>query len=430
MSPEAVAEYLKRRAGQSKDEARDDSVDEQAEEALRSRAHPLINLALARYGRHMSTLSALFRASPPNHANRLATLCNTSCSLEIFNHHPVGFLGGTAAIAHWLGEASPEELQALFENPSLDDDFLCDLLKRGKGWEAVSDDMLSTIVVILGRNKRMWTPRQDDYMDGYAEYSYGAVFNAAWKLAESVENSERWAIALGSLYERMEPDAFSIKDPLSIAARWRLDPARGEAARKEAEMNAKGWLGAHQRVRKGLARLALANKAGLLPELLADNDIALRCSAYAAGRLSPDQLTAALQRDGELVFTEARHNPWLWRSTETRAALKAVAWSVVENDKHSDLLAANIYNDIRKDMLRQHPDWFRDEEDVQPALDSGDGSATRADIAAVAEQVQQSTSAKDLLMARFGETLETINGRARWIWWFSLGALLASLKHF
>src|SRR5205823_323610 len=105
MPPEAVAEFLKRRARQPNDEARDDPVDEEAEQALRSRGHPLIDLALARYGRHISTVAALFQSTQWGHAIRLAALCNTSIALEIFKPFPVGLIGKEAAqAAQWIGE--------------------------------------------------------------------------------------------------------------------------------------------------------------------------------------------------------------------------------------------------------------------------------------------------------------------------------------
>lgn len=64
MAPGPVVEFLKRRASQSKDEARDDPVDEEVEKALRSRGDPLIDLhrrAVARL-RHGTT-------SPRNRTN-------------------------------------------------------------------------------------------------------------------------------------------------------------------------------------------------------------------------------------------------------------------------------------------------------------------------------------------------------------------------
>ena len=63
MSPEAVAEFLKTRAKQSMDEL--DPVDEEAEDALRSRSNPLIDLALAQYVRFMETVQPMFQSSQP-----------------------------------------------------------------------------------------------------------------------------------------------------------------------------------------------------------------------------------------------------------------------------------------------------------------------------------------------------------------------------
>jgi hypothetical protein len=420
MSPEAVADFLRKRASQSKDEAQNDPVDESVESALRSRGHLLIDLALARYGRYMSTVTALFQAAQPSHAVRLAALSNRSIGLQfidVFNRYPTGLFPTKERAAQWIDEASPEELQALFENPNLDDSFLRDVLERSNPWESISDERLATIVAILARNERMRTRRQDDYMDGYAEYSYGAVFNTAWKLAEIVEPTEHWAMALGWLYDQLEPDAFSIKNPMSWLGRWQSDTSDAETVKKEVEDNQRGWLSNRQRVRKGLGRLMLRKDSKLLTELLDNDDVALRCAAYSAGQLTPEQLTAAYQRDGELAYDEAIRNTWLWRSQPTRAALKDMAWSVVRNDKHSDLLAANLYNSIHKDVLREHPDWFRDEEDeAQREIDASNLPATRADIAPLTEQMRKS--------------LQTLNSRTNWIWWFSLGALVASLKHF
>ena len=76
MSPEAVAEFLKKRAKQSMDELDHDPVDVEAEVALRGRSSPLIDLALARYARFMETLRPIFQSSQPCGAVRLAVLSN------------------------------------------------------------------------------------------------------------------------------------------------------------------------------------------------------------------------------------------------------------------------------------------------------------------------------------------------------------------
>jgi hypothetical protein len=76
MSPEAVAEFLKKRAKQSVDELDHDPVDEETEEALRGRSNPLIDLALARYARSTEALRPIFQSSQPCGAIRLAVLSN------------------------------------------------------------------------------------------------------------------------------------------------------------------------------------------------------------------------------------------------------------------------------------------------------------------------------------------------------------------
>jgi hypothetical protein len=157
MSPEAVAEFLKKRAKQSVDELDQDPVDEEVEVALRGRSNPLIDLALARYSRCIDTLRTIFQSSQPCGALRLAVLSNgtrwsaiTHFPVELFRERTRDAREQTAA---WLAEAPKEELCALFENPWIDDDFLSDLLERSKPWEALSNESLMFIVAILGSQR-------------------------------------------------------------------------------------------------------------------------------------------------------------------------------------------------------------------------------------------------------------------------------------
>jgi hypothetical protein len=326
MSPEAVADFLKKRAKQSRDERDHDPVDEKAEEALRGRSNPLIDLALARYSWFMETLQPIFQNSQPCGAIRLAVLSNGT-RWPAYTYFPEGLFGyGKQAqeqAAAWLAEAPSEELQALFENPGVDDYFLSDLLKRSKPWDALSDESLLTIVAILGRNERMWTPR-GDFVDGSAYTRYHAVFNSAWKLAESVEPNERWAKALSHLYDRLETDAISIKDPLGLVNRWRPEPSNFKLVEEETKRNACGDLSCYQGVRRALAKLALRGNSNLLPELLASDDPGLRSAAYADGRLTPEQLLAAYEREGKLVFDQAirNRNPWLLAHSGRKGSIR------------------------------------------------------------------------------------------------------------
>ena len=299
MAPEAVATFLRERA--ANDENRyDDPVDRETEAALRGRNDPLINLALAKYARSAATLLPLFESREPGSAIRLAVLSNTA--LEYGQFAPIGlnlFADRHKAVA-WLVSAPDTEIEALFENPKLHDDFLRGLLKREKPWDVVPEERLCTFVGILARNKRMRTPYNRKRMDGYAEYSHGAVFDAAWSLAERVEPSQQWAFALCWLFVCMQTDAFSIKKPLTLAARWYPDPSNTKLAKEEAEENQRGYLSSYQGVRKGLARLALSKEAKILEKLLASDDPAFRSAAYAEGKLTSKQLYEAYDKDGEL----------------------------------------------------------------------------------------------------------------------------------
>jgi hypothetical protein len=87
----------------------------------------------------------------------------------------VGLLGReTGAMVDWP-LAADDELSALVENPILNDSFL-----RVK--------------------------RADDSMEGHAEWSYGSVEGAAWKLAETAQVNEGCAFYLGWLYEQLQTD--------------------------------------------------------------------------------------------------------------------------------------------------------------------------------------------------------------------------------
>jgi hypothetical protein len=360
MSPEAVSDFLKKRANQSVDELDHDPVDEEAEEALRGRSNPMIDLSLARYARFMETLRPIFQNSQPHEAIRLAVLSNGT-HWPAYIHFPVELFGNRKQeareqAASWLVVATREELQALFENPRINDDFLSDLLKRSTPWDALSDERLITIVSILGSNERMWTPGED-FVDGFADSSYHAVFNSAWKLAESVEPSERWARALSYLYDRLETYAFSIKEPLGLVKRWWPDPSNSKLVEEEAKRNARGSLSDYQSVRKGLAKLALRGNSNLLSRLLASDDPGLRSAAYAVGRLTPEQLLAVHERDGKLVFDQAirNRNLWLWRTAAGREALGKVARGAGSEDWYWPL-----YKNTWASTAKEHPDWFRD----------------------------------------------------------------------
>jgi len=101
-------------------------------------------------------------------------------------------------------------------------------------------------------------------------------------------------------------------------------------------------------------------RAGDLRERLCDQvwfDPGLRAAAYADGRLTPEQLFAANEREGRLVFDQAvrNRNPWLWRTAAGREALRKVAHGPDLQDWCWDL-----YENISAIIAKEHPDWFKE----------------------------------------------------------------------
>lgn len=414
-SPEAVVSYLKDRAARLALEKTSDEGDEELEQALLGLNHPLVDIALARYCRHTPTAKALFHRE--SKALRLALLTNQVLARSIFGYSIAEiFDSDQEKLRNFLTGASDEEIYALFQNPKIDDSFIRDLLEGNYLWEALSEERKQMVVGSLHRNERMKTPYDESFMDGYAEYSYGAVFNAAWKLSETLPVTDKWASTLHWLYDQLQPDAHSIDNPLTVAARW--FPQSAESIEQEKEAVGMGFTSGYQGVRQGLAKLALAKFKADAKTLLESDDVAFRAAAYRNADLTVEQIGAAYEKDGELAFQEMVHNKHLWKRANKRQALHDVAWSVVNNDKHSDLMAANIFNGVRERFAKEHPDWFRDEEDFTP--EPSDEPVTKADLEALATRLATPIPAMEQIKAK----LDTIHSRLGFVWWFSLGTLV------
>lgn len=428
MSSEAAATFLKKRAKQSEDEWHRDEVNADIEAALLTRNDQLINLALAQYARFTFTLKTIFDISETSSPLRLAVLSNKVVGDKRYVNFPIALFKDSDQAAVYLSTAPEDEINALFENQNIDDSFLVGVLEGNKPWDRLPDDQLVNIVTALHLNERMQKPYINPDMDGYAQFSYNDVFNAAWKLAERVEPTAQWSRSLCWLYDRLQTVSFSIKEPLELATKWHPDKTDTVSTKQESKDAEYGSISGHRGVRKGLARLALSENSKLIPTLLASEDSALRSAVYANGKITPLQLSTAYSLDGELLFFQAIHNHEIWKTEEGRNALHTIAWAVVNNNKTSDLFAANMFNSMREDLAKKHPTWFTDEGYTAPEMIASDEPATKGDIAELAEHINQSATSQKLEQIK--QLLNTVNGRIGWVWWFSLGAIVASIRHF
>jgi hypothetical protein len=415
---ELVVRYLEDRGARVAKKPFSDTADEQFEQALLDRHDPLIDLALARWCCHIATGRALLAANPGDTtqalAIRLSLLSNVTAGASFMSNGPTAFFGESPMA--WFPSASDEELTAFFSNPSLSNEFFEAFFNAGPSWVCLSEAQRLTALRALTNNPRMSTPYDQSFADGYAEYSHNKVFEAAWKMAETVPNTRSWAFSLAWLFEVLLPIGHGIEDPMALAARWTPDDDEGVKH---------GSLSPFQHVRKGLVRLALAKNAKRVDEFIGSDDPALRAAVYASRRLNAGQIAAAVERDGAMGFDEMVRNQQLWRTQDERDALRAASWAVVQADPSSDLLPHNLFTGMWERMEREHPSWFNEVAPSDP--DNLDVPATRGDVQRVLETLSGSDTGTRL--QQLALAIQALNKRLGWVWWFSLGALVANIGH-
>lgn len=419
MSPEAVASLIAQTSEQKSDRKWLRALDSELEVALKARREPLIDLALCRYGQERTVLRSMFEGSEPDGPLRLAVLCNKKIGSDWGGGLPQVMFDNNIEAADWLAVASSLEIAALFENPTLDDEFLSNVLNQKSPWDRLPNEQLSHIVRVLCGNERMQRAYETDYLDGYADHRYHAVFSAAWRLAERMPTTTRWAEVLGRLFGVLQPVPHAVEVPLTVAQRWSPSKADvGSDNAREVDVTY-GVLSGYQLVRKGLAKIVLIREPTLLAQLLQSDDPALRAAAYAHADLTPEQINAGREKDGSFMIHHALENPLLWRSNVRREALRAAAWAA-EDDS---MLAVNIFNGALRKQLRNHPEWFRDDENAREALDQKT-SATKSDITNLKVEIEKHSGRSDL--DAISGAVKSIEKKVGWVLSISV-AVIASL---
>lgn len=386
-SPESVHQYLKARASKSKDELWADPVDRDTEEALRLRQEPFVDLSLAMHARYVNTVKPLFSLSEPGSPIRLAILSNRAFGTTVVSRFPGALFANPKDLEVWLTDAPSDEIAALFQNPAIDEGFLGDLLEGKKQWAQIPDDRMGLIVAMLANNERMSTPK--DFDEGWADHMYHRVFDQAWALAERVKVTDDWAMALSWLYDKLERQCHSIKDPLQVAKRW-YPPLEAE---KEDHGGSATDLSSYEHVRQGLARLAMrTGRDTVFKELLASDDRALRAAAYTDGPISIPQLQAAYAKDKGLAFNQAVLNKSLWKSQAARNELREIARRVSQDDEAGDRMPIRFYDKVHESMEKNHPEWFKEDNVDKFYFAEDDAPATKSDLRQVSDKLTHPNS--------------------------------------
>ena len=126
------------------------SLNEDTDKALSQRADPLIDLGLARHTISDEIARELFGRLTTAEAGRrkqalalrLAVLANQALVMGAILDGTAGALFPRAAhqCVAWLNAAEGCEIRALFENPKIGDNFLCDFLEGEGPWNEVAEE--------------------------------------------------------------------------------------------------------------------------------------------------------------------------------------------------------------------------------------------------------------------------------------------------
>jgi hypothetical protein len=299
------------------------------EQILVDRNHPYIDFGLAKYGGSAEACKQVYERG--DHAIK----CTFLAYFPNGGFHPF-------YDAFILAEQHPngaEELQAMLMNPSLADKTFTNCFEQKGAFAKLTEEEFQDVLCYAGDNARLSTPYDDSVLDGWSDHSYHKVFDAAWQLAATVPTTPRWANVLYQLLRNCEPPSTGF-DPNPVLSRWHLQHDKSD-------------IGFYLRNR--LADLFEADNA-----LLKSKDPALRQSFYR--RFNP----ASYQRWPDFAKTDQEHflngalgNQFLWRTIETRGALRHLCWA--HPDPQSNMDQPNFYNSREKWMREKHPEFFADE---------------------------------------------------------------------
>lgn len=253
--------------------------------------------------------------------------------------------------------APQSELIALAANPAIDDDLAVELIGRKGIFAGLTDSAYQSVLVTLGTNPRLAT-QIDLQWDGFADYRYHNVFQAAWDLTRTLPVTQEWAAYLDRLLQKCVPPS-GFKDLDMVLARWRIDKVA-----EEDKKDRHHWPGYSFYLRSRLADLRKADAS-----LLASDDKALRLSFYRrfAPSAFPDWATF-FDKDGEDFVEAALENEALWRSSQSRERLRDLAWKVP--DPSHDMLVPARFSRLEERWQKERPAWF------EAGASDGDGTPT------------------------------------------------------
>ena len=327
-----------------------ESHDATLEYILLRRNEPLIDLAIAKFGHSNKGIETVFLRG--NSGVRCAALSNPHIGyIRGCNCH--GRYGSSIVITAAMHGTKVEQ-ESLIKNINLGEKVIEDLLSRKGLFEDKSDDEYIRLLGWLGENPRMKTTfdQTGQICTDFGSYSHNHVFSMAWKLAETLPVTQKFAYALYKLlFGTKTVSATIFKDFPSVMERWRIED--------DANSGKPTYRGSY------FLRIRLADLNNADDKLLNSDDFAERASFYR--RFSPwsyKDWPSFIEKDGKNAFDEFVYNDKLWMDEKTRKLLSDIVWrkKVPDPDVTLSLDSINKLLSVEKYNREKHPNWFLDED--------------------------------------------------------------------
>ena len=356
----AAADYLIKR-GEAATGRFWDPISEETEAALFERNDRLVNLRLAEYCLYPATACALFHRDPSDWPLRSLLLSNQKIAGG-FESFPECLFGSDDGLRAYLAGITPDDVNVLFSNPTIDVSFLEDVLRLGDHWKAMPERARLVAISSLANNPKLHKPvNTADHTDGWDWYMAQKPFNAAWHLLIALEVNAENARHLSRLYDRLAPYCPKRDGIFDALPRW--VPQNDDERERERKDNESGWLSSYQSIRRAAAAMLLQGSELKQEYLLNSEDSSVRCGAYLAGKFTSEEMKSAIESDGWLATVSLMQNPNCWRSSEHRDALhNGVSAQAKAPTNNAPELNYSEYLRWENKFSKDHPEWFDFEE--------------------------------------------------------------------
>lgn len=375
-SPNAwAAEYIVQR-GTNTTPGGWDKISKDAEAALLERNDRFLDLRLAEYCRHPETARALFTRDRSDRAIRSLVLSNRLLSQSLLRGFPENLFGSEESLLAYLSSITTDEIWVLFANPTLNHNFIEQVLKLGEYWHAMPADVRYYAVGALSENTKLHhSIATADYDEGYDWYLAGKPFEAAWKLVVNLEVNHDSTNQLAILFARLARYCVNTGGILEAIPRWTA--TSDEEREKEAKDNERGRLSAYQRIRRAASAMLVDNHAFNQDDFLRSDDPMVRCGAYATGTFNAQQMTDALERDHWFAALSFIENPKCWQTREQQDVLLEGIGKAPEDSLSWE------YRHHAQRIEAEHPEWFLGDMDSTPA----DRPVTESSLSEISQHV-------------------------------------------